>query len=769
MLVAGVLAATAIVAGSGAPTVVAAADGYQSLPAPVRLVDTRPGEATIDGRFRGAGKLTAGGVLRLDVAGRADVPLGTTAVMLNVTVTQPSARGFVTVYPCDQSRPTTSAVNYAVGQTVANATIATVAADGTVCFASSAAIHLVVDAAGWFPSGAYVPLPSPRRVFDSRPGQPVADGGVGGIGRRPAGSTTEIRIAGRVGVPANATAVALNVTATNTQGPGFLTVYPCDAALPLASNLNYAPGSTVPNLVITRLDASGRVCIFTQAAADVIVDVSGTFPATGFRPLPAPRRALDTRPGQQTADGAFQGEGVQPAGATLQLPVAGRLGVPADASAVVLNVVAIQPAAAGYVSVHPRGTQRPNASNLNSAPNSVVANSVVARVGPAGEICVFSFAAQHLVVDVAGWLTGPAPPGTGGHCPSSVPTDRSARERVVVRPALHRAIGVDRVAVVACDAGGANPIQPEAVAAWANDVVAPYFAEASRGRFRTVFEVHPSRRVTTSTESQCLTAATSATSAPFTNVMVYGVNSSRGGFGGPGLIYGQLDFDVLAGPPATTRRGFYVGGGVPFQVQSTVVHELGHTIHWPHSYTVGAASEHDNPVDVMSGTPLLQFDPSRFCEVSPGLYTWCRPQHTIAFNRLAAGWVDGQQVAVHPSGRVNYTLGRPGGDGVQLVVAPNPAAPGRMLTIEARPAVGLDADLAKAGVAVHVVDQGTGPFDVSSRRRQAQAVAVPDSYAHVIAPGESLSVGGVRISVLRAQGGGYEVRVVGTYVGASIR
>jgi hypothetical protein len=171
----------------------------------------------------------------------------------------------------------------------------------------------------------------------------------------------------------------------------------------------------------------------------------------------------------------------------------------------------------------------------------------------------------------------------------------------------------------------------------------------------------------------------------------------------------------------------------------------------------------------MSGEPLTDFDPDRYCEISPNRYTWCRPQNTIAFNRLAAAWVGGGQVAVHPSGRANYTLDRPGGGGVQLVTMPHPAAPGRMLTIEARPAVGLDADLAEAGVAVHIVDQGDGPFDVGVRRRHAQAVGAPDSYDHVIGPGESMTVDGARITVLRTAGEGYQVQVVGTYVGGSIR
>src|SRR5690606_19791156 len=161
--------------------------------------------------------------------------------------------------------------------------------------------------------------------------------------------------------------------------------------------------------------------------------------------------------------------------------------------------------------------------------------------------------------------------------------------------------------------------------------------------------------------------------------------------------YGQFDTDVLSDPPSQTRRGYFVGGGVPYQVQATAVHELGHTIHWPHSFTVGSTWEYDNPIDVMSGEPPLEFDPDRYCEISPGRYVWCRPQHTVAFNRLAAAWIDGKQVAVHASGRVNYTLDRPGGDGVQIVTVPHATAPGRMVTLEARPAVGLDADLAKAG------------------------------------------------------------------------
>ena len=82
------------------------------------------------------------------------------------------------------------------------------------------------------------------------------------------------------------------------------------------------------------------MCFYTDGATDLIVDVTGVFPATTFNALDAPQRLLDTRPGQFTADGMFAGGGIAPAGSTLQLLVAGRAGVPASAAAVILNVTA---------------------------------------------------------------------------------------------------------------------------------------------------------------------------------------------------------------------------------------------------------------------------------------------------------------------------------------------------------------------------------------------------------------------------------------------
>ena len=79
-----------------------------------------------------------------------------------------------------------------------------------------------------------------------------------------------------MGSSAPATAVIVNMTVTNTTANGHLIVYPSDASQPIASDLNWAPGQTVPNLVVVKLSADGKIAIYNGfGSTDVIVDVLG--------------------------------------------------------------------------------------------------------------------------------------------------------------------------------------------------------------------------------------------------------------------------------------------------------------------------------------------------------------------------------------------------------------------------------------------------------------------------------------------------------------
>ena len=182
----------------------------------------------------------------LPIAGRVGVAGDAASVVLNVTVTEPETNGYVTVFPCDAPRPTASNLNFTVGQTIPNTVITKLAGDGTVCLFTFGRTHLVVDVAGAFASDAFLPLPAPQRIADTRAGYPTADGRFSGTGALTTGGTLAVEVGGRAGIPPGGSTVVLNVTVTEPESAGFVTVYPCNAPRPTASNLNFTPGQTIP-------------------------------------------------------------------------------------------------------------------------------------------------------------------------------------------------------------------------------------------------------------------------------------------------------------------------------------------------------------------------------------------------------------------------------------------------------------------------------------------------------------------------------------------
>ncbi|MEA2685353.1 MAG: hypothetical protein QOE93_548, partial [Actinomycetota bacterium] len=364
------------------PGSVPAGDLFHALP-PARILDTRDGTG---GSNVPVGPATT---LSVSVTGVGGVPpTGVTAVVLNVTATEPTAGGFLTVFPSDAARPLASNLNLLPAQTVPNLVVAKVGADGKVnVYNHTGTTHVIFDVLGWYSGpgglvGARYNTLAPARILDTRDGT-----GTGGV-LRPVGAQSSIAVGvtGVGGVPATGvTAVVLNVTATQPTDGGFVTVFPSGSARPVASNLNLRPGQTVPNLVVAKVGSDGKVNVYNHAGTThVIFDVAGWFGTDGsaggaaFRPL-VPARILDTRDGT----GGFR-PAVGPS-ATTSVRVTGVGGVPAvGVSAVVLNVTATEPTTAGYLTVFPSGTPRPVASNLNVLAAETVPNLVVAKVGADG-------------------------------------------------------------------------------------------------------------------------------------------------------------------------------------------------------------------------------------------------------------------------------------------------------------------------------------------------------------------------------------------------
>ena len=222
------------------------------------------------------------------------------------------------------------------------------------------------------------------------------------------GQTATLPLAGMHGVPADATAAILNVTATNTTASSYLTVYPGHATVPLASNLNFTAGQTVANLVTVPIGANGAVSFFNFAGrTDVVADLQGYFESGGgplglYNTL-VPARVADTRRGS----GEPNAGATLRAGATLTVRVAGAGGVPAvGAAAVVLNVTAVGASAASFLTVYPSTAPRPWASSLNFLARQVVPNRVIVPLGSDGNVSIYNLTGSvDVVVDVAGWFT----------------------------------------------------------------------------------------------------------------------------------------------------------------------------------------------------------------------------------------------------------------------------------------------------------------------------------------------------------------------------
>ena len=325
-----------------------------------------------------ATRLPAGHVQEIDVTA-AGAPADAAALGLNLTVTGPRDGGYLTAFPCGGSVPQVSSLNYRRDQTVAGAAIVPVGAGGKVCVYTSEATQLIVDATGWFPAGAGFERATPMRVVDTR-----------STGRQRAGVPLEVPLTSMAGVPADAAAVALNVTATETGQAGYVTVHPCGSGVPPTSNLNVAAGGTAPNVVVAAPGSAGSICVVPSADMHLLVDVFGSLSVPSGVAVPAPVRAFDSR-----AAGFGRQVG---AGETVRVPVGA-----ADGGAL-LNLTATGTAADGYLTAFPCDTPLPPSSNLNVRAGVDVANFAVIRPSAAGEVCVYASSPTHVVVDVMGSL-----------------------------------------------------------------------------------------------------------------------------------------------------------------------------------------------------------------------------------------------------------------------------------------------------------------------------------------------------------------------------
>lgn len=380
---------------------------------PSRILDTRTGNGT-GGVI---GPLGPSSTLNLQVTGRGGVPsTGVFAVVMNVTGANATQISYLTAYPTGTTRPVVSNLNLAPSQPATpNLVTVKVGSSGQVSiFNFQGTVNVIADVVGYYTDGTtpaasrFIPLP-PVRILDTRRAlgvcQPSPCATIG-----PNGSLT-VAVAGQGGVPiGQAVGVIMNVTATNPTATSYLTVYPSGQSQPLASNLNFVAGQTVPNLVASELGTNGNVTIYNAfGSIDVLIDVVGYYDIPGsingarFTPL-NPIRILDTRTGLGTCVPA--GCPTLSTKSTLTLQVTGiSQSAPSGASGAIMNVTAVNPTALSYLTIYPSGQQLPLASDLNFISGQTVPNLVESELSSSGQISIYNNSGNvDVLVDIAGWF-----------------------------------------------------------------------------------------------------------------------------------------------------------------------------------------------------------------------------------------------------------------------------------------------------------------------------------------------------------------------------
>jgi hypothetical protein len=234
---------------------------------PQRILDTTKNSDT---------PIAAGGARTVQVGGAGGVPLtGVSAVAVDVAVTRPQKAGYLRIFPTGSAEPSTSNLNFAANQTIANLVIVPLGSGGRITVANHSAgtAHIVVDVEGYFASSGSGSSMHPlaiTRVFNSATDgtkQPLAGH-----------SAMTISLGGKAGLPASGlTMVAVNLAVAEPQGAGYLTAYAGNATRPGTSNANFTTGQAIADLALVKVPDTGAITIYNGSSAPVtlLVDVVG--------------------------------------------------------------------------------------------------------------------------------------------------------------------------------------------------------------------------------------------------------------------------------------------------------------------------------------------------------------------------------------------------------------------------------------------------------------------------------------------------------------
>ena len=363
-------------------------------------------------------------------------PAGATAALVNITLTDAAAPGFVTAEGCGAApggARTSSNGNATPGRTVANLAIVPIDSSGRFCLYRSQPMHTIVDVQGYFApaksagnKAALYNAVAPQRVMDTRSSSfCAADGRCNDVGPVRGGDEMAVTTAM---LPSTAVAALANLTVTEPAEAGYMTADTCSALAPgpqTHSNANFGAGQTLANLAVVPVEAGAsgpQFCTYATTQTQTIVDVQGYFapvsPTGWGYTATATQRLMDTRScWTDSSSGTQRCAQLNDAGSIV------RLKAPAGASAVLINLTLTDATSDGYATAVPcsLAAGATGQSNGNISVGAVAANLAVVTVDPDGSFCVRVSAPMHVIVDLQGTFS---PTGELRFMPAA-PTRRS--------------------------------------------------------------------------------------------------------------------------------------------------------------------------------------------------------------------------------------------------------------------------------------------------------------------------------------------------------
>lgn len=252
-------------------------------------------------------------------------------------------------------------------------------------------------------------VPSTGRVLDTK-------NGTGGYSTAmEAGKYRTVQVAGLAGVPDDGSvgAISINATIGSASTTGTLFARPdADTSRTMVAIYNNHSGEYTSNTGVVALGDDGTIQVMTESASRLIIDVQGYYTTNddgtapgGFVPL-AGKRIVDTRSGLGAPQATLT------PGSSIDVQVGGVNGVPADASAAVVNLVPISTSSSdGFLVPYPTDGQRP-ANSLHYAPTSTTSIQAQVALSADGKMTVLNpSGTANLAIDLQGYFTAP---GSGG-------------------------------------------------------------------------------------------------------------------------------------------------------------------------------------------------------------------------------------------------------------------------------------------------------------------------------------------------------------------